>query len=248
MVLEIERELASALYSARVTGDARLARSCELSAMPDSSGDWSVNVEAETEQAAFAELHRMVNHPSTPIARARLLRLYLAWKGHIDSQCIMGDNFRLGRNIVRDGALSRYWYEKAAEGGDATAQNNIGVLYAEGTGGPCDMEKALYWYARSAENGNAVAKGNLGANIALGRGTRQNYMQAAKLLKESLKRAPYCCRDHFLLATCYEHGVGGRNGLRLAMRHYQEASDFGSLAARAALRRLRAAGAAHAHI
>ena len=34
-------------------------------------------------------------------------------------------------------------------------------------------------------------------------------------------------------------GVGGRNGRRLALFHYQEASDFGSIEARRALRRMK---------
>ena len=238
MVFEIERELGEALSSARASGDVALARSCELSVVPGSDGAWSVDVQADDGAAAFAEMHRLVNDTSVPIERARQLRLYLAWKGHVESQFFLAENFRLGRNIAKDMSLSRYWLEKAAEGGDVAAQNNLGVMYADGIGGPRDMAKALYWYGRSAEGGCDVAKGNLGFNIAMGNGTRRNYLVAAKLLKESLKRDPFNRRNHLLLAECYEHGVGGRNGLRLAIRHYQEASDFGSLEARAALRRL----------
>ena len=238
MVFEIEKELAAALYSARVSGDACLAKSCELSKVPDSVGEWSVNVAAATAEAATAELHRMVNDTDVPLARARQLRLYLAWKGHAESQFLMGENFRLGRNIAQDHALARYWYGKAAAAGHVAAQNNLGVMYAEGLGGKRDMKMAMYWYGRSAEKGNVVAKGNLGVNIATGNGARRDYAKAARLLKESLKNDPYNARDHRLLASCYEHGVGGRNGRRLAILHYQEASDFGSLEARAALRRL----------
>ena len=238
MVFEIEKELALMLSSARASGDAALARSCELSAVPDGDGSWSVDIKAETMEAAFAEMHRMVNDSSTQIERARQLRLYLAWRGHVDSQFFLSENFRLGRNIVQDQTLARYWLEKAAKAGDVAAQNNLGVMYADGIGGPRDMEKALYWYGRSAEGGSTVAKSNLGVNIALGNGTRRNYMKAAKLLKESLKSDPFNSRSHLLLARCYEHGVGGRNCRRLAIRHYQEASDFGSLEARTALRRL----------
>ena len=238
MVFEIEKELGEALSSAIASGDKALVVSCKLSAAPGSDGTWSVDVKAETEAAAFVAMHRMVNDAGVPIERARQLRLYLAWKGHVDSQFLLAENFRMGRNIAKNLELSRYWMEKAAEGGDVAAQNNIGVMYAEGIGGPRDMEKALCWYGRSAEGGSDVAKGNLGANIAMGNGVRRNYMAAARLLKESLRNDPFNSRSHLLLAECYEHGVGGRNGPRLAIRHYQEASDFGSLEARAALRRL----------
>ena len=182
----------------------------------------------------------MVNSPNVPIERARQIRLYLAWKGHVESQFWEGENFRMGRNIVQDHALARYWLLKAAERGHPSAQNNLGVMYANGLGGAVDMEKAIYWYMKSAAAGDAVAMSNLGQNLVAGRGVKRNYARAARLLKESLKGNPYSARDHRLLAECYEHGVGGRNGLRLAMLHYQEASDFGSLEARAALRRLSA--------
>ena len=74
--------------------------------------------------------------------------------------------------------------------------------------------------------------------LAANKIVRKNYLKAARLLKEYLKTSPYDAKSHRQLAECYEHGAGGRHGLRLAIRHYQEASDFGSLEARAALRRL----------
>lgn len=238
MVFEIEQELESALVGARASGDGELAKSCELTAVPDSTGGWRVEVAAETDEEAFRELDRMVNNSDIPLDRARQLRLYLAWKGHCESQFQEGYNFHFGRNILQDYALARYWYEKAASAGHVYAQNNLGVLYSTGLGGEVDNEKAVYWYMVSAESGNRVAKGNLGEHFLEGTGVRKNYLKAARLLKEYLKTSPYDAKSHRQLAECYEHGAGGRHGLRLAIRHYQEASDFGSLEARAALRRL----------
>lgn len=238
MVVDIEKELDAAMTDAVKSGDPMLLKSCKLAAVAGSTGTYSVEVEGETEEAAFADLDQMVNSPETPIERARQIRLYLAWKGHLRSQFLEGDNFRMGRNTVQDYNLARYWYTKAAKGGHSGAQNNLGVMCAEGLGGPADQEKAVYWYMKSAESGDPTAKGNLGMHFAEGSGIRRNYLKAARLLKESLKNNPYDPRDHQLLAECYEHGVAGRNGLRLALYHYQEASDFGSLKARDALRRL----------
>ena len=238
MLIEIERELAAAMKEAEASGDEMLARSCSLSRPADSSGAYSVDVKADSSEAAFAELDSMVNSPNVPLERARQIRLYLAWKGHVESQFQEGENFRMGRNIAQDYALARYWLLKAAERGHSSAQNNLGVMYAEGLGGAADYERAVYWYMKSAAAGVAMAMSNLGLNLVAGKGAKRNYAKAARLLKECLKSYPYSARDHQLLAECYEHGVGGRNGLRLAMRHYQEASDFGSLEARAALRRL----------
>ncbi len=239
MVIEIEKELAVALAEARAAGDEALAKSCELSEVPGSAQPYAVTLECSSPEAAFRELDRMVNdRNAASIERARQIRLYLAWKGHVESQFLEGENFRRGRNIVQDYALARYWLTKAAERGHSGAQNNLGVMYADGLGGDVDPEKAVYWYARSAEAGDYIAKSNLAMHLTEGRGTRRNYARAAKLFRESLRCDPYNARDHRLLAECYEHGVGGRNGLRLAIHHYQEASDFGSRMARAALRRL----------
>ena len=239
MVIEIEKELAVALAEARAAGDVALVKSCELSAILGSAESYAVTVDGDSLEAAFPELDRMVNdRNAVPIGRARQIRLYLAWKGHLESQFQEGENFRCGRNIIQDYAIARYWLTKAAERGHSSAQNNLGVMYADGFGGEVDLEKAVYWYMRSAASGDYVAKSNLAMHLAEGRGTRRNYVRAARLFKESLKCDPYNARDHRLLAECYEHGVGGRNGLRLAIYHYQEASDFGSLKARAALRRL----------
>lgn len=238
MVVDIEKELDAALSGARESGDAMLQKSCELAVVAGSSGAYSVEAEGDTLEDVFRELDRMVNDTSVPIERARQIRLFLAWKGHLESQYLEGENFRMGRNTVQDYNLARYWYTKAARGGHAGAQNNLGVMCSGGLGGPVDQKKAVYWYMKSAESGDPTAKGNLGMHLVEGRGTKRNYLKAARLLKESLKTDPFDARDHLLLAECYEHGVAGRNGLRLAIFHYQEASDFGSLKARAALRRL----------
>ena len=240
MTFEIEKELSAAMRVARTAGAKVFARCCELSGVRENPGAdaYGLSVDVESQDEAFESMHRLVNDLETPIERARLIRLYLAWKGHVKSQYILGDNFRLGRNIGEDSEIARYWYQKAAEAGDPCAQNNLGVMLASGLGGPKDVEKAVYWYTKGAEGGDGVAKGNLGMHLAEGRGTRRNYRAAARLLKEAIKEDPYYSRNHLLLAQCYEHGVGGRSAHRLALHHYQEASDFGSIEAREALKRL----------
>ena len=240
MTFEIEKELSAAMRVARTAGAKVFARCCELSGVREDPGAdaYGLSVDVGSQGEAFESMHRLVNDLETPIERARLIRLYLAWKGHVKSQYILGDNFRLGRNIGEDCEMARYWYQKAAEAGDSSAQNNLGVMLASGLGGPKDVEKAVYWYTKGAEGGDGVAKGNLGMHLAEGRGARRNYRAAARLLKEAIKEDPYYSRNHLLLAQCYEHGVGGRSARRLALHHYQEASDFGSLEAREALKRL----------
>lgn len=241
MVVEIERELVAAFVAARAAGDATLEKCCFISGVRGevSSPAYAPDVEADSEAEAIAELDRMVNYKDTSIGHARLIRLYLALKGHANSQFIEAVNFRDGRNIMQNHEIARYWMEKAAENGSVGAQNDLGVMYARGVGGEKNDEKAVFWYMKSAESGDITAKANLGRNLAGGVGVKRNYVRAARLLKESLSVDPYDAYDHLMLARCYEHGVAGRNGRRLAIRHYQEAADFGSFEARIALRRLK---------
>jgi hypothetical protein len=49
-----------------------------------------------------------------------------------------------------------------AEAGDATAQYNLGVMYAEGQGVPQDDEEAAKWFRKAAEQGDADAQCTLG--------------------------------------------------------------------------------------
>jgi TPR repeat protein len=42
--------------------------------------------------------------------------------------------------------LAAAWYRSAAEQGDASAQNNLGVMYANGVGVERDDVQAVDWY------------------------------------------------------------------------------------------------------
>ena len=62
------------------------------------------------------------------------------------------------------------WYRLSAEQGDASAQFNLGNMYANGEGVPQDDAEAVRWYRLAAEQGNAGAQLNLGNMYANGRG------------------------------------------------------------------------------
>ena len=51
---------------------------------------------------------------------------------------------------------------RLAEGGDTTAQWNLGVMYDTGEGVPQDDEEAVKWYTKAAEQGDVDAQWNLG--------------------------------------------------------------------------------------
>ena len=70
------------------------------------------------------------------------------------------------------------WYRKAAEQGNATAQTNLGYMYAEGRGVDQSYAKAVEWYRKAAEQGDALAQNKLGYMYAEGQGVDQSYADA----------------------------------------------------------------------
>ena len=70
------------------------------------------------------------------------------------------------------------WFRKAAEQGDAWAQNNLGYAYRLGWGVPEDDAEAVRWYRKAAAQGHADAQNNLGVMYKSGEGVPENYVQA----------------------------------------------------------------------
>ena len=72
-----------------------------------------------------------------------------------------------------------------AEQGDASAQNNLGLLYDLGTGVPQDHAEAVKWYRMAAEQGHADAQYNLSVMYNNGKGVPQDYSEAVKWLRKA---------------------------------------------------------------
>jgi TPR repeat protein len=92
----------------------------------------------------------------------------------------LGRMFDTGRFVRQDYKEAVKWYTKAAEQGDAGAQNNLGQCYRRGQGVPQDYKEALMWLTMAAEQGLAESQNNLGAMYYLGEGVPQDYVQAYK--------------------------------------------------------------------
>jgi hypothetical protein len=70
------------------------------------------------------------------------------------------------------------WYRKAAQQGNADAQNLLGHLYETGEGVPQDLAQAALWYRKAADQGNAPAQRSLAKVYEVGHGLPQNYAEA----------------------------------------------------------------------
>ena len=58
-----------------------------------------------------------------------------------------------GPGVARDLGAAAAWYRRAARGGNAVAQMNLGQFYAQGIALPRDPVRALAWFALAAAQG-----------------------------------------------------------------------------------------------
>ena len=65
--------------------------------------------------------------------------------------------FEIGFGVAKDEVAAVNWHRKAAEHGNAKAQNNLGFLYQYGFGVAKDEVAAVNWYRKAAEQGNKGA-------------------------------------------------------------------------------------------
>jgi len=124
------------------------------------------------------------------------------------------ENFSKGLNAAKRGdyaAALKEW-RPLAEQGDASAQFNLGLMYAEGQGVPQDHAEAVKWYRRAAEQGHAGAQNNLGGMYAEGKGVLQDHAEAVKWFRRAAEQGfsprPEQSRLHV------RHGPGRAKGLR----------------------------------
>ena len=71
-------------------------------------------------------------------------------------------NFKAGEEVYDQGdyATALKEFRVLAEQGDAAAQYNLGLMYADGRGVPQNDKKAVRWFRLAAEKGNADAGWN----------------------------------------------------------------------------------------
>jgi TPR repeat protein len=74
-------------------------------------------------------------------------------------------------------------WKAAADAGQAEAQFDLGVLYAQGLGVRRDLTEAAYYYRRSADQGNAEAQFALGQMYSRGWGAPRDAADAVRWLQ-----------------------------------------------------------------
>ena len=68
-----------------------------------------------------------------------------------------------GSGVSQDYTLAADWFRKAAEQGNAHAQDELGAAYYFGHGVPQNNDQAMEWLKKSAAQGDSDAQQNLQA-------------------------------------------------------------------------------------
>lgn len=135
------------------------------------------------------------------------------------------EDFELEAENNKDEPEKIRQYRRDAIKGDATAQFNLGVMYANGEGVPQDYNEALKWYRKSAEQDNAGAYNNIGTMYYSGKGVPQSYDEAVKCFRKAAELGD--ANGHNNMGLMYEGGLGVRKNDDKAANYYCEAVEKG---------------------
>ncbi len=116
---------------------------------------------------------------TTPIAR---------WAGPSDFKAVARFQATIGEdpNGHLDALETVRLIQTAAERGDASSQNSLGVMYAKGIGVPVNYVRAAYWFNKAADQRYGAALYHLGVLYKVGpAGIRQDLSKANDLFTAS---------------------------------------------------------------
>lgn len=166
---------------------------------------------AKLGEAYYLEAKSVVAYCANRECEKRELYERAAELGYPSAQYEIGECYRLGRLCCVDDLDSAMaWYTKAAENGNAAAQNTLGWLYLWHFK---EKTTAFEWLTRAAAQEHREAMYELGVMYYYGNGTKKDYDKAfelfSKLVEYDYDRAWYI-RDNakFMLGKCYFNGYG----------------------------------------
>ena len=142
----------------------------------------------------------------------------------------------ISRSFGRHNVRTFLHYQRAAQQGDTTAQNNIGVMYANGIGVDQDHEEAINWFRQAGQQGDTTAQNSIGVMYANGIGVDKDYRQAFHWFNQAAEQG--YAEAQYNLGVMYANGDHvGQNDVE-AVNWFRQAAEQGYAEARSALRRL----------
>ena len=91
-----------------------------------------------------------------------------------------------GKIMNNDPATAAAWFHRSALQGNAEAQLNLGLMYANGEGGLTkDAAKAVEFFQKAAAQGNADAQNNIGVMYLTGEGVPKSTSKAVEFFQKA---------------------------------------------------------------
>ena len=133
-------------------------------------------------------------------------------------------------------AVDQQQLMRLATQGYASAQNQLGELYANGRGAPQDYPTARKWYTKAAAQGHGWAQNQLGQLSADGLGVPQDYKQAHHWWEQAATQG--VAQAQYNLGQLYATGRGIPQNYSTARGWYEKAAAQGHTWAQAQLGQL----------
>ena len=131
-------------------------------------------------------------------------------------------------DLERDGApptkIMRAW-RRAADGGHAEAQADLGYCYYNGLVVAKDFVAAADWFAKAARQGYAAAQYSLGSCFIRGNGVQENFREAAAWYAKAAAQG--LAEAQIALGLCFQNGTGVAKDSKTAFEWYTKAAEQG---------------------
>lgn len=119
---------------------------------------------------------------------------------------MLAKHLQNGEWLTRDVQAAIYWYDKAAQQGNAGAQNELGLIYFTGRDTEKNFSLALKLFQAAAASGQADAMNNLGAIYSTGEEIAQDQDKALMYFSEAAERGN--SKSQLTLGLMYLEGIG----------------------------------------
>ena len=117
---------------------------------------------------------------------------------------------------------------RAAEMGNAKAQNLTGLFYHDGIGGEQNYALALEWYQKAAEQNEPYALGNMAVMYHMGQGVTQDFAKACQLYEKAITLGNTNDTIQNNLAVLYMDGKGTEKDYQKAQNLLEKAIAQGN--------------------
>ena len=191
--------------------------------MPRRPPRWLPLLAAAAGVLGFARFVESEDPPAAPVPIEA--QTDAATRGDVGAMLDVGDRCRTGADGPRDYVRAMVWYEKAVEGGSASAMTRVGYMHAHALGVPLDFAEAMRWYRKASHAGDPLAMNNIGYLYQHAQGVDQDFEQAMKWYRGAAREGePHAmCNIGYL----YAHGLGVRADEAQARKWYDRAGRLG---------------------